>query len=442
MPSWREGSKWPVDKLITIAEFCKKTGYSEEAVNELIQSGVVFPQIPTRSGILVRRIPSLLTERLFENATIQMLTEEYRNVRGTHAIYPVYIETLKVFSEQNRGVIEREGLLPPDQNLPWKTDIFYTSNQYVHVEPSVIKEARTFGNALVRQFVLPEMTRLNSPESHYAGIDGLYKSYLNSKTKNKYLEPSLRNRFSYPGNQDKSHCPVLCYPDAMKALNYIYYLGSVLPITVWMAVKYLPEIIKSIPMFGGGSSELDIFIKEIDKKIQGMFFRGLDDAMFHNLFSISRYTDQWIAVSPDDKELSCTYESVRLQESQVEMVKSMSTEGNNSIRRYKDSPHIRNILFKYCVQRKFIRCLIENVESQKEDNKIFLDGYISNAIEDARIKLNSDKSILPLALSTGALSDKKAISYENIESQIRDIGIGECDAFILDAANKKNKYSK
>jgi hypothetical protein len=435
--------------FLTIKEFSIKSGLTEEEVLIYVHQGELFPLAPTRQRVLVRRIPSLLTEHLYNFVSDKERYEECFNKPNLYLGYNEHIDIWQEFLQKNESYAERMKKDLSKEYLPWMSDIQYTEGGYIYIGPEVVAEALTFGTANIQRFVSQKMTRGFYYPYSPQDIEDLYSVYKNSTEVKPVAPASLINRFSSEFNVKQHGNPTLCYPDLSISLEYLAELGKPLPISMWAAVECLGLQSIGIPcLVNIYSVDWITQLSDIEAKIKNLLAdvdgNEGNKQTFFKLVWASSYFDQWIALFPERKELTCTYDSLRLSSVQVDYAKALKSKTGGAIK-YDDTSRRRFINYNYCVQRSFIYHLMSSVKKYKSEDKnhgVWLDRVIDNCIGSAQDDLATNKLFAMLAESCSG-----AAPGTNFYKLLKNIDKDACSGLILDESNppkikKPKKKSK
>lgn len=442
------------ERFFTINEFSNVSGCSKEEIITYIENGYLFPLAPTRQRVLIRRIPSLLTEYLFNFESDEDRYEEIVNKPAIHLGYAEYIDTWRDFIKRYQLYAQSYNKDLSEQCQPKMSDIQFTNGEFVYIGPDVVKEISLFGEANIKRFVSSRLTRGFYHPDSYVDINKLYDRF---KLSNVYVQAesisahfdtaeandeklvSIYSRFSieFKGIYNKN--PSLCYPDYSYSMDYLGILGDLLPVTLWAAAHYLDlrpndfltRYFQFSPSWLEGvreiESKLHKIISNIDNIQDGYLF-------FFNLVKLSSYSDQWVPLYPERNELVCTYDSLRLSSNQIEYAKSLKYEAG-TIETFHDNSRRDYINYNYSIQRSFIFQLMQYIKNSKSDNISHksLKEIVKYCIEKAQHQLENDDMFKVFALNSSGV-----VSTENFFNLFNNINKDPCYGLFV-TASKKSK---
>jgi hypothetical protein len=445
------------EKFLTIKEFSDEAGCSKEEVVAYIEEGYIFPLVPTRQRVLIRRIPSLLTEHLFNFESDEERYEECVNKPKLHLGYVEYIDTWRNFIKQFASYALEFNKDLSEKCLPRMSDIQFTNGEYIYIGTDVVKELSRFGLAYIKKFVSSRITRgFYHPDSHL-DINKFYDRYKFRKQAvqvngiptqaNPYItddiDPvSIYSRFSIEFKNIYNKKPSLCYPDYSYSMDYLGILGELLPVTLWAASHYL-DLSSNAFLMRSGINSPSCFdaLRETETKLKNDISEVNADGdkylTFFNLVKASSYFDQWIPLYPERNELACTYDSLRLSSTQIEYAKSLKNK-TGDVAILSDKSRRDYINYNYCIQRSFIYQLMQYVKKSKRENLPLmpLEAMVTSCIQKAQDQLNNDAVFKTLAKSCSGVT-----SSDNFFNKLTSIDKDHCSGLFFTASKKSKTKS-
>lgn len=425
------------EQVLTITEFCQKSGLTEEEVLHYINAGLLFPLAPTRRGVLIRRIPSVLTEHLFHGISDQQRYEELVNKPKTFLGYNEYKLAWHGFMEKFTLEAKRMEIDTLERYyLPWLSDIQYTNRDYVFIDSDVVWEAKTFGTAYIKQFVNPNSTRGFYHPDDFLSMYDLYYHFKSSNRLSTQFVSGLISRYCNEFYHEYDRKISLCYPDTSNSMDYLLFLGQIFPISHWAASRYLGTDLDYNPSAASyvNHNTRNIFDRiesEIIKLIQSVRDKEECRDTFFDLVIASTYFDKWIPLYPERKDLTCTYESLRLQSSQISYANELKSNGSIPLI-FDDKSKDRFVHYGYCVMRSFINQLMTfNKSRSSESNKVNLDNIIYECIENAQNELQNNKLFSAVYVSASG----SHLEY-NFERYLTEVDKDPCSKLLRVVSNK------
>lgn len=443
------------ERFLTISEFSDLSGCSKEELFAFIESGDLFPLVPTRQRILIRRIPSLLTEYLFRFIPDDNRYDECVNKPDIYLGHSEYVKNFDYFIKINKLKSDGSEYYISDKYRPMLSDIQYTNGEYIYIGKEVVKELSNFSVAYIKKFVSSRITRgFYYPDSH-SDIDKLYdrlkftqnyasdanifsKIYSDNNSEN-YDPVSISSRFSFVFKNIYNKNPSLCYPDFSYSFDYMSILDDPLPITLWAAAHYL-NLPRNDLLMGHVKHSFSWFeaYRQTDSNLMVNFFNAITYEekylAFFNLVKASSYFDQWIPLYPERNELTCTYDSLRFSSNQIEYAKSLKSK-NCKINVITDNSRRDHVNYNHCIQRAFIYQLMQYVKKNKRDksSSAALNDVIESCIQKAQDQLQNDRNFQIVAKSCSG-----TISTENFFNILTNIDIRACSGLFVRTSKKNN----
>lgn len=441
------------EEFLTISEFCTVSGCSKKEIFAYIEEGYLFPLVPTRQRILIRRIPSLLTEHLFNFESDENRYEECVNKPAIFFGYDEYIDIWRDFITNYASYALSYNKDISEKCLPRMSDIQFTDGEYIYVEPDIVKELSEFGVAYIKRFVSSRITRgFYHPDSHL-DVNKLYDRYKSIKqvvnvnsdfpqatscrVDDDLASVGIYSRFCINFKDIYNKNPSLCYPNYSYSMDYLSILDGLLPVTLRAAAHYLD--LSSNPFLtcsGMHSSSWFDALRETDAKLKNSISEvntNVDKYLtFFNLVKVSSYFDQWVPLYPDRNELTCTFDSLRLSSTQIEYAKSLKSKTGN-IAIFHDKSRRDHINYNYCIQRSFIYQLMQYVKKSKHEKSslIPLERVVESCIQNAQYQLENDEMFKIFAQNSSGV-----VSTENFFNLLKKIDEYPCSGFYVLAPNK------
>lgn len=439
--------------LVSASQFVGRAGISEAELIDYVNNGLLFPLVPLQSGVLVRRIPSLLTESIFGCFSSEEAFETFRNAPAIYQDYDYYCDELRNYSREAglRNLFKLYSL--PDVSIPWKTDLLYTSGEYVFIDPPTFGQMLTQEEGIVRRFVCPQMTRISEAEYHGNGISYLRDQFILQETSEMKICPGIGSRFGFGYQSKEGDLPVLLFPDRSCSMDYLSYLNKSFPVTVWKAVKHLDIIVKSNPYHAYGI-DYDLLIDAISEALMGLNDRK---KYFDSFFLISKYSDQWVPARPGYDRLTSNLSSVRFYDTQIDDIKRYQKTKTYDVSSFEDKMMDRRTIRRYCILRKFVYHLYKNINKESGTRKAIINNYFDVCLEDAINELKDDELFVMINKTSGAVrktktglpsdnkeKDNEGLSVENVRIKLRKWGKGNCDAYAIstDIINKSEEKDR
>lgn len=429
------------EQLLTVDEFLLQARITIEELVQYVNDGLLYPMVPTPNRTLIRRVPSALTERLYECTTSDYTANTFSGDHRFCGFHQVYIDELKQYSELNRDKIAQENMLAPDELLPWISDLRYTSGEYVFIDPGVFVEAFRFKWARVRRFVCCDFPRIDRNTS---ALFNFYQTFISHKDTNNKFSVSIKTRFFRDPSNEKLHKPIMSSPDDLTALKYLDILAQPLPVSIGMAIKYLKINSEQIAL-----KCLDDYIGLIgliDKNICEVFTdrQNVNDIMFTNLFIISLASDQWVMPLIDEDGFGFGFESVRFLGSQKKMISEYHASDQVNMRYYQEKTGDRFMLRRYCILRKFVSRVLNTENIRDTDKKGWIEEHIDDSIKCMKVDLLKDDGFREVSKYAGSESSLKSapidandvLPMEDLKENIIKWVSGGCDAYVLSVKPK------
>lgn len=429
--------------LLNIADFAKQSKLNESEVLQYILDGLLFPLAPTRSGILIRRIPSMLTENLFYSVLDKKSYNELINKPFTYFGYEEYKSEWDKFMSSFRHKVGQYNIdIRENYYLPLFSDIQYTNNGYVFVTSDVVFEAKKFGFAHIKQFVDPRPTRgfyfPDNPTSMY----DLYALFKASKRSPNKIYDGLINRYCTSFYKIYDMKVPLCYPDVYASSEYLDLLNLIFPVSLWAISNFLGgELANIITDLNYLSADHSFFYKigdEINRLINQVDGDDRNRSTFFNLVIASTYLDKWIPLFHGKNDFICTYDSLMLQAGQIDYARKIKDSNLHPVSFY-DNSRERFVNYGYCIMRSFLnQLLIIKDDKRFESQAGLLEAIIDECIENAQNDFSGNeyfKSIYRMV--SGRVGDYDFTNY------IRTIEKNPCSIFFKAVPDKtKNKTQK
>jgi hypothetical protein len=418
----------------TAQEFIDLSGITIDELVTCINYGVIFPMVAIESGIVVRRIPSLLTESIASRISNDRIVPDSIDDHSAFLGYDAYCQDIREYSNDKRLFIESQGLAPPDTVMPMPTDITYTSGDFVYIEPDSFMEAMRSGVGRVRKFICPDMGRNGKFKLYRQNLDDDEKRKSDCSVPDAFsLRPSIRNRFVKVLYFNERFTPVMCYPDDESSLHYLVYLAKRFPVSIWMATKYLD-------IFPGGRVNLKKWVgygrleEMIDEKLNVIVHKpSLTHADIAGLVEISAHSDQWIPAFPDQDVIRFDLNSIRFSPEQIKVAVELHKNGIMQMDYHGMTADNRYFIRKNHIQKEFIYQLFQFIEKQVDsETKTNLENIIKNVIGVTYNDLLNDDAFTTINALTGGSQwtkqgeggtfDSFGASLTNFGEEIRGIG--------------------
>lgn len=423
--------------LFSVSEFAKKSELSIDEVVNYIYMGKLFPLAPTRQNVLVRRIPSLLTEHLSKNVSDE---ESYTKILNKPRLYKGYDQHISNWDGFIRNYSDdalKDNIDLSENCLPRHSDIRFTSGYYVYIEPDVVKEAINFGAANIKRFVFPDMMRGFYSSGCPKDIIDLYDKYrLYDNSEDEDLI-SIISRFSNDYHLKYGRNPSLCYPDQVSSFDYFGIVDRPLPVALSAIAEYLNLDYKDSEYANVHfNSKWFPILEKADEKLQlniSAMRESYKQFIFHDLYVLSGYLDQWVPFYPERNELICSFESLRLYSNQVQTARSIKC-NEVDITTFTDNSRRDFINYHFCLQSAFIYQLMKLVKSKesKSDKNNRLAYYVDQAIELAQGQLEQDELFKIVLQSCSGVS-----SSENFYQKIRETTAKPCSKVFVEYSKKR-----
>ena len=398
------------DSLLTIPQFALELKVDKDTIYKHIDNGLLFPLVPIKSGTVIRRIPSLLTEFICEATDIlsDSAFESHCGNLKPWDHYDDFMSEIKNWSKENNSLISSCNVLPPCDLLPWKSDITITTPSYVYVQPEVIHDSNIALYGTIRQFVSPDIPRTMMLQGD---MKILYEAYLSSDSDFKSIDIGIGNRILGPFPKKTDFKKIMYYPD-IESLNLTVYRSSKnFPIAIRFAINFL-NLEDSVISSDNGGINYDSATDLINTKLRELANskNKLNFQEFADLVYLGALSDRWVpivsnsALSVNDC-LSFDRESVFLDRSQLQDIKKYAGWGTYTIAAFKQAKLDRIMVRNYAIMSKFVHFLYENSSKQSYLNKIAnksLLEYFEYCLEDTQKALSNDAYFCKVNAAAGS----------------------------------------
>ncbi|MDD2747824.1 MAG: hypothetical protein PHG39_09765 [Acidithiobacillus ferrooxidans] len=386
------------DSLLTIPQFSLESKLHENTIYEYIYNGLLFPLAPIKSGTVVRRIPSLLTEFICEITKLSSdsaFKSHFGNIK-LWDYYDDFLEEIKNWSENNGAQTSYCNVLPPSDLLPWKSDIAITTPSYVYVQPEVVHDSNIAIYGSIRQFVWPDVPRSMMLQGD---LKILYEAYCSSDSDFKSIDIGIGNRVLGPFPKKTGFKQTMYYPNLESLQSAAYRAGQNFPVAIHFAIDIL-NLKHSIIGDDDGGINYDSATDLINNKLREIANSKdkLDFPSFTNLVYLGALSDRWVPIASNsalsvDNCLSLDRGSVFLDRSQLQDIKKYDGWGAYTIATFKQAKLDRIKLRNYAIMSKFVHYLYYNLSDPiylDGINKVRLQNYFEFCLDDAQKALSND----------------------------------------------------